>query len=356
MNFKNFFDTAKNLPINVSVLLRGDHGIGKSQSIYQLGAHFGLDVVERRLSQMSEGDMIGLPKVEGGVTKFLPPDWYMDACSRPVILFLDELNRATPEVLQAAFQVVLDRVLNGNELHPGTRVYSAVNTNAQYTVTEMDPALIDRFWVADLDPTPADFFAWADGKIHASMLDFLKLNPKRLEPSPAVDVGVKQPSRRTWEKLDKAMRACNFYDLDVKTNSGEESAIYNLATGFLGVDVARDFKNYIKTVEQPFTAADVLDSWAKNKKRITTASQEKWNFLIDKLVEEIKTVELSPAQSKNLGNFMESIPHELRLHFWGGITAENNDMMIKNVNVIATDVVPHIVAAAQTKIDNSDVK
>ena len=51
------------------ILIRGRHGIGKSELVYQKAKELGLPVVERRASQMTEGDLLGLPKVEKGVTK-----------------------------------------------------------------------------------------------------------------------------------------------------------------------------------------------------------------------------------------------------------------------------------------------
>ena len=54
------------LPILVTsklpVLIRGRHGIGKSQIVFQLGDKLGLPVIDRRASQMTEGDLLGLPK------------------------------------------------------------------------------------------------------------------------------------------------------------------------------------------------------------------------------------------------------------------------------------------------------
>ena len=43
------------------VLIRGRHGIGKSELVYQTAKDLGLPVVERRASQMTEGDLLGLP-------------------------------------------------------------------------------------------------------------------------------------------------------------------------------------------------------------------------------------------------------------------------------------------------------
>ena len=48
------------LDARLPVLVRGRHGVGKSQVVYQIAAHRNLPVVERRASQMTEGDLLGL--------------------------------------------------------------------------------------------------------------------------------------------------------------------------------------------------------------------------------------------------------------------------------------------------------
>ena len=46
------------------VLIRGRHGIGKSEVVYQFAKERNLPVVERRASQMTEGDLMGLPSID----------------------------------------------------------------------------------------------------------------------------------------------------------------------------------------------------------------------------------------------------------------------------------------------------
>ena len=105
VDFKTFVSLAPSVSAaRLPVLLRGRHGIGKSQVVYQLAAAAGLPVVERRASQMTEGDLVGLPSVEGNRTSFNPPDWFKQACEEPVVLFLDEVDRATLEVRQGIFR------------------------------------------------------------------------------------------------------------------------------------------------------------------------------------------------------------------------------------------------------------
>ena len=84
VDFKTFCKVAP-LVANAKkpILLRGRHGIGKSEVVDQPAAILGLPVVERRASQMTEGDLVGLPKTDGNVTRFCPPDWFHQACVEP---------------------------------------------------------------------------------------------------------------------------------------------------------------------------------------------------------------------------------------------------------------------------------
>ena len=96
VDFKTFVAVAPHVArVRKPILLRGRHGVGKSCVVYQTAAAMGLPVVERRASQMTEGDLVGLPVIQGEVTTFNPPDWFHQACNEPVALFLDEVDRAT---------------------------------------------------------------------------------------------------------------------------------------------------------------------------------------------------------------------------------------------------------------------
>ena len=167
------------------VLLRGRHGIGKSTVVYQYAAQHNLEVVERRASQMTEGDLVGLPSIDDNSTTFNPPDWFKAACDRPVVLFLDEVDRATLEVRQGIFELTVSRKLNGHTLHPDTLVFSAVNGGehgAQYQVGEMDPAELDRWTVFDIEPSVEDWLSWAkESQVSDEIWNFVNQNRNHLE-------------------------------------------------------------------------------------------------------------------------------------------------------------------------------
>ena len=89
-------------PATQNIMLMGKHGIGKSQILEKFYTAKGCKVVSLFLGQMSDpGDLIGIPhkNEKTGHTEFMPPYWF-PTDDMPVVLFLDELNRARPEVLQ----------------------------------------------------------------------------------------------------------------------------------------------------------------------------------------------------------------------------------------------------------------
>ena len=128
VDFKTFLQIVPHVTnVRKPVLLRGRHGIGKSQVVYQYADSSDLPVIERRASQMTEGDLIGLPNTDGNVTTFCPPDWFKFACDNPCVLFLDEVDRATTEVRQGIFELCDSRKIAGYTLHPDTIIFAAVN-------------------------------------------------------------------------------------------------------------------------------------------------------------------------------------------------------------------------------------
>lgn len=325
MSVRSFVRTAQKLPASTSVLLRGNHGIGKSQIARQVAKLLQeaeklptFPVIDRRLSQVTEGDIIGLPSTDGNVTRFNPPDWYRRACDEPCFLFLDELNRATPEVMQAAFQIVLDRELNGWALHPQTRVMSAVNSAAAYNVNEMDPALLDRFWVVDLHPDTQDWLAWAkDGdRIHYTVVEFISSHDKWLDPGKNTEPGKVQPSRRSWERLSDAIVKAGVAD------TPQDELFYTICLGYVGTEASIAYAEFAKTIDNRFTGEEIINKYKKVRKKVTARnSVDVYNGAIEKVTDYIlKNVKtLTEAQGKNLSDFATDLPAEQKMSLWKGL-------------------------------------
>ena len=197
MNIKTIKTIVPSLPPEIAVLMRGPTGVGKSHVARGFADVLGLPFIDVRGSTMDEAKVGGLPDMkavdEKKVATFVVPSWFKRACEEPCVIMLDELNRSMPTVMQAFFQIVLDRELGNDEdgipwrLHPETRVLAAINAGNEYDVNEMDPALLRRFWVCDVEPTVADWVEWAEGAgLDKILIEFVKQTPEhwRVDPSP----------------------------------------------------------------------------------------------------------------------------------------------------------------------------
>ena len=201
-------------PADQNLMLVGNHGIGKSEILTEYFSGKGMKVVPLFLGQMSEpGDLIGIPNRNDttGKTEFMPPYWFpLDG--KPVVLFLDELNRARPEVLQTIMDLALNRTLAGRRLPDGSRIISAVNAGDQYQLTDLDPALVSRFNVVTFRPTAQEWLLWADRVgVDARVRDFIRENPMWLDKNPdakeGADTGLdKTPDRRGWKRVSDILK------------------------------------------------------------------------------------------------------------------------------------------------------
>ena len=315
------------------VLVRGRHGIGKSEVIYQLAASLGLPVVERRASQMTEGDLMGLPSISGDSTRWNAPDWLKEACDNAVVLFLDEVDRATMEVRQGIFELTDSLKLNGWHLHPGTRIFAAVNGGehagaSSYQVGEMDPAELDRWTVFDVEPTVSDWLTWANGKVDPMVWDFINQTHAHLEFTPdggGYEPNKVYPSRRSWKRLNDTVDAACLL-AEPKQNL---ASIYNLASSFLGFEAAVAFRDFCENYERMVTIEDILDHGKVELTKDFGINDPL--ALVEKLeASEMLLTPLAPSQIQNLADWFVTLPSEVAMKLFATI-GQNAD----NSNVIA---------------------
>lgn len=204
-------------PASHNIMLVGNHGIGKSEILTEYFTSRGLPVVALFLGQMSDpGDLIGLPhKNEStGKTEFMPPYWF-PIDGKPVVLFLDELNRARNEVLQQIMDLTLNRKLAGRALPEGSRIISACNAGDNYILNDLDPALVSRFDIYNFLPSHEEWLLWAEkAGLDRRVTDFIRENAMWLDKIPdmkeGADTGLdKTPDRRGWKRVSEIISGCD---------------------------------------------------------------------------------------------------------------------------------------------------
>ncbi len=146
---------------NRAVLLEGPTGIGKSELVRQVAADLGIGFAVLDLSLLEPPDLIGLPVVEAGRTRYATPS------SLPIagagLLLLEELNRADRTVQQPALQLLTARRLHEYELPPGWVPLAAINPeDGDYQVTPLDPALRCRFLELKVRADIRSWREWAE--------------------------------------------------------------------------------------------------------------------------------------------------------------------------------------------------
>lgn len=234
IDVKELLEVLRLTPPEQNVLLVGKHGIGKSEIVRQFFEQGRkLPVVAFFLGQMSDpGDLIGLmhKELESGRSVFLPPYWW-PVDGRPIVLFLDELNRARPEVLQSVHELALNKTLAGRRLPEGSVVISAVNEGDEYQLTDLDPALASRFNIYEFAPSVDDWLLWAaETGVDERVTSFIQQNNHLLdgdensadEDRLAAHGGlVKTPDRRAWVKVANFIKPlAHIEDLHIKIIAG----------------------------------------------------------------------------------------------------------------------------------------
>ncbi|MCC9644111.1 AAA family ATPase [Rhodopirellula sp. JC740] len=272
-------------PPDQNIMLVGKHGIGKSQIIADHFTARGMKVVPFFLGQMSDpGDLIGLlHKDEAtGRSEFLPPFWW-PVNDEPIVLFLDELNRARPEILQSVMELTLNKTLAGKRLPEGSVIISAVNEGDEYQLTDLDPALISRFNLYQFAPTVEDWLLWAEQhEVDDRVTSFIQQQPQFLdgegsapgnEDVDAMSGLVKTPDRRGWARVSSMLDGVeSIGPLHIK-----------LVAGVVGSPAAMAFRRSLAS-RLPVTPDQVLLQFSKHRKVIEKMSLSELLMLNEKLM------------------------------------------------------------------------
>ena len=336
MDVHSFLQVAPHLPPDIAVLVRGETGIGKSYLIHQIGSYLQLPIVDRRLSQMTEGDIIGLPCLKDGVTRFLPVDWIKVASQKPVLLFLDEINRASLEVQQAVFQLVLDRELNGVRLHPETRVYTAINSGVNYQVNQLDPALMRRFWTIDLEPTVQDWVVWAKNcsDMDPIIISFIEDTPHFLQFSSEERHNDSKvfPTPASWHRLSRSLKHLKC-DLEQLKGRNIPDHVYHLSLGFVGTESALALCDYIEKFELRVSIEEILNNWEEEKEKLSNLRNEVVIDLVEKLVKKASYgLVWSDNQCKNVTDFIKCYSEEIQVVFFNKLMDCGNVQTVTRVH------------------------
>src|SRR5690348_6481649 len=225
------------------VFLWGAPGIGKSSLVRAFAESLGLECVTLLGTQLAPEDLIGVPQIVDGRSRFAPP--VAIARDEPYCLFLDELNASSAEVQKAFYSLILDRRIGDYELPEGSIVIGAGNRATDNALARpIASALINRLTHVHLEASSKDWLGWAAGNgIHPWVVDHLTDRPDHLWSKPPK---TEQPfsTPRSWHMLSDALHSFG--------PALDEPTLKVIAHGTLTPAHAVAFCGYVKIVRSRF--------------------------------------------------------------------------------------------------------
>ena len=284
---------AKITPPNVSIMLTGCHGCGKTEWVENTLAKkvWGINrVVTWHPAHASDsGDVTGLPeKVKGItgelVTKFCPPDWMVQ--NEPVVLLIDEANRGLKLVQNAIMQLTCSGTYGNVSLPKGSRIVACINPDdgLDYDVGTMDFAQKDRFMWFKFEPTVQETLEYfAEIKLNQRVIDYISDHPVDLDfdhfskdHSDMIEAIVSQaessggipvtPSCRSWERVGHLID--NAEADGALQDPFKRKCVLIAVQGLVGTSIAANFNEYLNraralSADMVMTASVFTDDFRK---------------------------------------------------------------------------------------------
>lgn len=226
---------------DIPVMMWGAPGIGKTDFCYQLGQQTNRMVIDWRTNLRDPVDARGLPvaDLENNVARWLRPnDLPFEGSDFPedAIVFLDEVNTASPAMQVVAMQLVNERRVGEHRLKPGVYIIAAGNRQSDKAAAQRMPtALANRLAHIDVEADIDVFCDWAyDNQINPMLIAFLRWRPALLHDMTVQDLRA-FPTPRSWARTSRIV-------------DDEDDALFlQMVAGLVGEGGAAEFIGFVRT-------------------------------------------------------------------------------------------------------------
>ena len=251
---KQLADFLLHVAIVRPVFIWGPPGIGKSSLVAQFADSVGLPCISLLGSQLAPEDIIGVPQIVDGKSRFCPPT--MIAQNEPYCLFLDELNACSHEVQKAFYSLIQDRKIGDYALPKGSIVIGAGNRAQDSAIVKpMSSALMNRLIHVHLQASHRDWLDWAGkNNIHPWVMEYVQNRPDHLwSQPPKTEQAFSSP--RSWHMLSDAL-----HEMQEEVS---DTMIEILSFGTLSPHHAGQFKGFIKQIRNNYALSAILKGQMK---------------------------------------------------------------------------------------------
>ncbi|HRC38679.1 MAG TPA: MoxR family ATPase [Rubrivivax sp.] len=196
-----------------ATMLWGPRGVGKSSIVQQVAAHFGVPLVDLRLTTIEPVDIRGAIYADDAQqrTVWFPPEFLPGPEQPAGILFLDELTAADQRLQISAYSLILDRRVGHYRLPDGWQVVAAGNASFHGAVShDMGTALADRMFHFNVQAVIEAFVAYALAHgLAPEVMAFLQVRPDKLDDTQAQLAGdhLAGASPRGWEDVSRVLQS-----------------------------------------------------------------------------------------------------------------------------------------------------
>ncbi|PPQ38967.1 hypothetical protein SAMN06265338_101980 [Rhodoblastus acidophilus] len=233
-----------------ATMLWGTRGVGKSSIVRQVGAHFGVPLIDLRLTTIEPVDIRGAIYADDALAKtvWFPPEFLPTPDSPEGLLFLDELTAADQRLQISAYSLILDRRVGNYILPDGWQVIAAGNASFHGAIShDMGTALADRMFHFNVQTAIDAFLDHAGANNFApEVMAYLKVRPDKLDDTQAQIAAdhLIGASPRGWEDISNVLK------------SGlSEAAKRVFVQGRIGAANAAEFFGVLREIQ---AGADVL--------------------------------------------------------------------------------------------------
>lgn len=250
ININELKDFLLRFALNRPVFIWGPPGIGKSSVVEQFSNELDYECVPLLGSQLAPEDLIGIPQIQGNVSRFVPPSLIVR--ENAFCLFIDELNIAAGEVQKSFYSLILNQRVGEYTLPKGSIIVGAGNRLADSSlVKQMPAALINRMIHVHLKVDHRIWLEWANNKgLHPYVIEYIQARPKHLhtEIAPSNEEPFSTP--RMWEYVSDGL-----FELDKDFN---EVLFDALIYGSLTESHATSFKAFIKQIKNKYNIPKLI--------------------------------------------------------------------------------------------------
>ncbi len=196
-----------------ATMLWGTRGVGKSSVVAQVAAHYGVPLVDLRLTTIEPVDIRGAIYADEQQqrTVWFPPEFLPGPEQPEGILFLDEITAADQRLQISAYSLILDRKVGEYRLPDGWQVVAAGNARFQGAVShDMGTALADRMFHFNVQTALEAFLGYAAERgLAPEVMAFLRVRADRLDDTAAqlANDHLVGASPRGWEDVSAVLRA-----------------------------------------------------------------------------------------------------------------------------------------------------